>query len=200
MEPPSTASEASEASEPVAAAEPEHSGSRSIVPPDWAVIAAAILAVATVVRLGVAADSFAWAVVQVILVGVTAYDLNNRLIKNAVTVPVSVAAVLMRVAFERSALVEVIVAGFVAFLAFFALALILRGGLGMGDVKLAGMLGFLLGEKVLPALFIGAIAGGVAAVIILRGAAGRRATMAYGPYLAVGGMLAILISQPPRLI
>jgi leader peptidase (prepilin peptidase) / N-methyltransferase len=175
-------------------------GAARSTPPAWAVFAAAVLAVGTVVRLGFSLNSLAWAAVQVVLVGVTAYDLTNRRVKNAVTVPVSVLALLLRAAFERSAFVEVIVTGLVAFLAFFALALILRGGLGMGDVKLAAMLGFLLGEKVLPALFIGAIAGGVAGAFLLTRSTGRRATMAYGPYLALGGALVILLAHPPHLI
>jgi leader peptidase (prepilin peptidase)/N-methyltransferase len=169
-------------------------------PPAWAIFAAAVLAVGTVARLGFSLNSLAWAVVQVVLVGVAAYDLTNRRVKNAVTIPVSVLALLLRAAFERSAFVEVLMTGLVAFLAFFALALLLRSGLGMGDVKLAGMLGFLLGEKVLPALFIGTVAGGVAGALLLTRSSGRRATMAYGPYLALGAAVAILLSHPPRLI
>ena len=169
-------------------------------PPAWAVVAAAVLAIATVVHLGLSVNSVLWAVVQVVLVGVAAYDFVNRRVKNAVTVPVSVAALLLRLAFERSSFVEVLIAGLVAFLAFFALAIFLRGGLGMGDVKLAAMLGFLLGEEVLRALFIGAIAGGVGALIVLSRSTGKRATMAYGPYLALGGMISILFFSPPPLV
>jgi leader peptidase (prepilin peptidase)/N-methyltransferase len=168
--------------------------------PPWAVVTAAALAVGTVVRLGFSANAVAWALVQVVLVVVAAYDLANRRVKNVVTIPVSVAAVLLRAAFERSALVEVVIAGLVIFLVFLALSLVLRGGLGMGDVKLAGMLGFLLGWKVLPALFIGAIAGGVAAAFLLTRAGERRSTIAYGPYLALGGAVVILLSHPPPLI
>jgi leader peptidase (prepilin peptidase)/N-methyltransferase len=168
--------------------------------PAWAVFVAALLVAATVIHLGFSADALAWAVVQVVLVGVTVYDFANRRIKNAVTVPVAVVAVLLRVAFERSSLAEVVVAGVVTFVAFFALALVLRGGLGMGDVKLGAMLGFLLGFSVLPALFVGAIAGGVGAAVVLSRSTGKRATMAYGPYLALGGSLAIIFSSPPHLI
>jgi leader peptidase (prepilin peptidase)/N-methyltransferase len=86
------------------------------------------------------------------------------------------------------------------FLVFLALSLVLRGGLGMGDVKLAGMLGFLLGWKVLPAIAVGAIAGVVVAAMLLTRTSGRRSTMAYGPCLALGGAVVILLSQPPALI
>jgi len=191
MEPLSTVSD-----EPTTLAEP----AARWAPPAWAVFAAAALAVGTIVRLGFSANSVAWALVQVVLVGVAAYDFANRRIKNVVTVPVSVLAILFRLAFERSAVVEVLIAGLVCFLAVFALSMFLRGGLGMGDVKLAGMLGFVLGERVVTALFVGTIVGGVAAAVMLFGDAGRRATLAYGPYLAVGGMIAILVSHPPRLM
>src|SRR5216684_3326984 len=125
MEPLSTTSEEQPAAEE-AVASPVRSA-----PPAWAVVAAAVLAVATVARLGFSLNSLAWAAVQVGVVGVTASDLTNRRVKNAVTIPVSALALLLRAAFERSAFVEVLVTGLVAFLAFFALALILRGGLGM---------------------------------------------------------------------
>ena len=79
--------------------------------PAWAVFAAAALAIGTVVRLGFSANAVAWGLVQVVLVGVAADDIANRRVKNLVTIPVSLAAVLLRVAFERSALFEVVIAG-----------------------------------------------------------------------------------------
>ena len=168
--------------------------------PGWAVVIAVAIVAATFARRGFTADAIAWAVVQVVLVGVAVYDFAHRRVKNAVTVPVAVAAVLLRVAFERSQLGEVVFTGFIVFLCFFALSLFLRGGLGMGDVKLAGMLGFLLGEAVLSALLLGAIAGGIAALATIYGSGSRRATIAYGPYLALGGVVAILAFHPPHLV
>src|SRR5438876_12241012 len=124
MEPLSTASDVR-----APADQPTRRGSWA--PPGWALFVAVALAAATIVRLGVSLNSLAWAAVQVVLVGVTAYDFATRRVKNAVTVPVSVLALVLRAAFERSAFVEVLVTGLVAFLAVFGLALILRGGLGM---------------------------------------------------------------------
>jgi leader peptidase (prepilin peptidase)/N-methyltransferase len=193
MEPLSTASD-----EPAEADPPAEPARWS--PPAWAIAAAVVLAVWTVVRLGLSVNSVLWAAVQVVLVGVASYDFVNRRVKNAVTVPVSVAALLLRLGFERSVFVEVLLAGLIAFLAFFALAIFLKGGLGMGDVKLAGMLGFLLGEDVLRALLIGAIAGGVGALFVLSRSTGKRTTLAYGPYLALGGAISILFFSPPPLV
>ena len=93
------------------------------------------------------------------------------------------------------------VAGCAAFAVFLAVAILTRGGFGMGDVKLAGMLGFLLGTQVLGALVVGLIAGGVWSVgLLATRRAGLRSTVAYGPFLALGGVLAILFSNPPSLV
>ena len=77
---------------------------------------------------------------------------------------------------------------------FLLLALFSRGAMGWGDVKLAGVLGAWLGfPLVLIALVIGILAGGVAALgLIIAGRGKRGSTMAYGPYLALGGWIAAL--------
>jgi leader peptidase (prepilin peptidase)/N-methyltransferase len=166
----------------------------------WAVFTAAGLAAATVARRGVSADGFAWAAVQIVLVGVAAYDLATRRILNVVTVPVSVLAVLLRAVFERGALQEVVIVGGEVLLLTILLALLLDGGIGMGDAKLAGMLGFLLGWAVVRALVIGVVAGGVVAAVVLARTRAKGTTIAYGPYLAFGGMVAILAFNPPHLV
>jgi leader peptidase (prepilin peptidase) / N-methyltransferase len=167
----------------------------------WAGPLAVVLAVATFVHLGSDANAALWAVVQVVLVALAAIDVATRLLPNRITLPVSAAAVLLRVADERSALLEVVVAGVAAFTAFYIVALVVRGGFGMGDVKLAAMLGFLLGKAVLPALVLGVVAGGIwSALLLLTRRAGMRSSIAYGPFLALGGAVAILFSNPPALV
>jgi leader peptidase (prepilin peptidase)/N-methyltransferase len=75
----------------------------------------------------------------------------------------------------------------------FVLFLVLPG-FGFGDVKLSGLLGLVSGlGNTLPALAIGAIAGGVgAALMMVFRRAGRRTTIAYGPYLALGAFIGML--------
>src|SRR5215468_3017876 len=85
----------------------------------WAGPLAVILAVATFVHLGADANAAAWAVVQVVLVALAAIDVATRLLPNRITLPVSAAAVLLRVAESRSDLVEVVVAGVAAFAGFY---------------------------------------------------------------------------------
>jgi leader peptidase (prepilin peptidase) / N-methyltransferase len=162
----------------------------------------AVLVALTFVRVHPAQNAALYAVVQVLLVAVAAVDLATRRIPNELVGALVVLALVPRALGDRAVIVESIVAG----LAVFAVALLLgymsRGGLGMGDVKLAAALGFVLGKVVLPALVLGTAAGAVAglAVIARRGRAGRHATIAYGPYLALGGASAILLFGPPPLV
>ena len=167
----------------------------------WVVPVAAVLAVATFVHLGHDANAALWAAVQIVLVALAGYDFATRRLPNVVTLPVAALAIVLRALFERGSLQEIAIAGAVSFVVFFLLAIVVRGGFGMGDVKLASMLGFLLGSAVISALAIGIIAGGVVSAILL---ASSRATLhssiAYGPYLAFGGAVAILAFNPPALV
>jgi len=86
--------------------------------------------------------------------------------------------------------------GAAGFLLAFALAF--PGGLGMGDVKLALLLGAMLGSAIVPAAVLGTLAGAAAAVLLLvrdgRGALGR--TIAFGPFLAFGAIATVLVLAP----
>jgi len=165
-----------------------------------AAVAAGLVA-ATLVRYGLGGNGIAWSVVQVALVALAWIDLRERRLPNAIVLPLGLGAIVLRLAFERGALVEVVVAGAVAFAAFLILALLVRGGLGMGDVKLAAAEGLLFGKVAVEALFLGVVLGGVAAALLLATRrAGRRTTYAYGPYLVLGAVVAVLALHPPPLV
>jgi leader peptidase (prepilin peptidase)/N-methyltransferase len=71
----------------------------------------------------------------------------------------------------------------------------------MGDVKLAGVLGLFLGKAVAVALFVGIITGailGVGIMVRLGVKRGRKAGIPFGPFLAVGGIVAIIFG--PQLV
>ena len=155
---------------------------------------------ATFALRGHDANAAVWAFVQIALVAIAAIDLATRRIPNVLTVALAIAAVALRLAFERGAIVEIVVAGAVCFVAFLLLAIAARGGFGMGDVKLAGVLGLLLGREVVPALLIGTVCGAVAALLAARSAGSRKATLAYGPYLCLGAAAVILFTTPPALV
>jgi leader peptidase (prepilin peptidase)/N-methyltransferase len=75
-----------------------------------------------------------------------------------------------------------------------------RGGMGDGDVRLAPLLGMYLGWLnpgiVLPGLFFGFIAGAVVGVAMMAfDRAGRRTAVPFGPFLALGTVVAIFVGQ-----
>ena len=74
---------------------------------------------------------------------------------------------------------------------FLLLAILQRGAMGAGDVKLAAALGAVLGyPSILSGLFWGIMASGAAALVLLATRrAGRKDSMAYGPYLAMGAWI-----------
>jgi leader peptidase (prepilin peptidase)/N-methyltransferase len=77
---------------------------------------------------------------------------------------------------------------------FVAVIVLSRGGMGGGDLKLGAMLGAFLGWKaLLVALFAAVVLGGLSAVALLAsGKLARRDAIPFGPFLAVGGALALL--------
>jgi leader peptidase (prepilin peptidase)/N-methyltransferase len=170
----------------------------------WAIAlaAAAVLVGLTFARVHPVGNATLYAVAQVLLVAMAAIDLATRRIPNLLVLALAVLAIVPRSVGERSELTASLVSGVVVFAVALVLAYAARGGLGMGDVKLAGALGLVLGSTVLPALVVGTMLGAVAglAIIVRQGAAGRRSALAYGPYLAAGAALAILFFGPPALV
>jgi leader peptidase (prepilin peptidase)/N-methyltransferase len=132
------------------------------------------------------------------LVPITLIDLDRRLIPNRLTLPLAVASLVAVVTIARSDVLEYLAAGAGGFLFFFLAALLYPRGMGMGDVKLAGAMGIALGRAVAPAILF-ALLGGVVvgALIIARKGAreGRKTAVPFGPFLALGGMIALFIGD-----
>jgi leader peptidase (prepilin peptidase)/N-methyltransferase len=73
------------------------------------------------------------------------------------------------------------------------------GGMGMGDVKLAAVMGLFLGSAVAPAILVALLSGVlVGAVVIARKGAseGRKTAIPFGPFLALGALVGVLAGQP----
>ncbi len=129
-----------------------------------------------------------------VLVPVALIDLEHRIIPNKITLLAAVAAVGIGAATEPAKVPEQLIAGAAAggFLLLFALAY--PRGMGMGDVKLAAVLGLFLGRSVAVALLAGVLAGTlVGAAIIARTGVrdGRKTAVPFGPFLALGGVIAL---------
>ena len=164
-----------------------------------AIAGSVFLALLTLAARGVDANGATWACFQLVLVAVATIDLATRRIPNALLAPAAAAILLLRALFVHGALIETVAAGAACFAGFLVVAIAARGALGMGDVKLAGLLGLALGATVLPALLLGTIAGAVAALVLARRAGTTKARLAYGPYLCLGAAVAVLVLSPPAL-
>ena len=130
-----------------------------------------------------------------VLVAVSVSDVRRRVIPNIVIVPAWALALTVNIALHGRA-AEWLAWSFGAGLCFLLFALATRGGFGMGDVKLVAFLGAVLGPALPSALAVGTLLGGLAAGLILlrHGRAASRRTVAYGPYLAAGGLVVLLLT------
>jgi leader peptidase (prepilin peptidase) / N-methyltransferase len=129
-----------------------------------------------------------------VLVPVALIDLDSRIIPNRITLPAAVAAVVAGALTRPSGIPEQLIAGAAAagFLLIFVLAY--PRGMGMGDVKLAGVLGLFLGSSVAVAILSGTLIGAVVGAVVMARVgvtAGRKTAVPFGPFLAVGGLIAL---------
>jgi leader peptidase (prepilin peptidase)/N-methyltransferase len=128
------------------------------------------------------------------LVTAAAIDLEHRIVPNRLIAPAAVAAIGLWAVADPGRLPENLIAGGAAGTFLLVAALAYPAGMGMGDVKLAAVMGLFLGRSVAPALFVGFAAGAVVgiAIVLARGAEARKQGVPFAPFLALGGIIAQL--------
>jgi len=129
-----------------------------------------------------------------LLVPVTLIDFEHRIIPNQLMLVGTVVALGLLGALAPDRLPEHLVAAVAAGGFFLVAVLAYPRGMGMGDVKLAFVLGLFLGRDVGPALFVALVAGTlIGAVLIARKGAqeGRKTAIPFGPFLALGALVAL---------
>lgn len=138
----------------------------------------------------------AWAFLAA-LVAVTAIDLEHQLIPDVITLPGIGAGFIASLANPSvgwlDALLGIGAGGGLIFL----VILVSRGGMGGGDMKLCAMMGAFLGYKLaLLAIFSGVVLGGfLAAVLLTTGLKRRKDPIPFGPFLALGGVIALFMGE-----
>ena len=154
-----------------------------------------LLCAFVVVAKGWDQDAILGIVLVLLLVPITLIDFDTQIIPNKITYPGVVIGIVIVALTDLSSLDENLIAAFAAG-GFLFIAWFLRpGGMGLGDVKLAFMLGIYLGRAVAPAMFVALISGSVvgAAIMARYGTAkGRKMKIPFGPYLALGGIVGLL--------
>jgi leader peptidase (prepilin peptidase) / N-methyltransferase len=155
----------------------------------------AALAIAVALTQRGAHDLLLGLALVALLVPVALIDLDHRIIPNRLTAAGALAALAIGLATDPSAVPEQLAAGAAAG-GFLLLAALARpGGMGMGDVKLAAVLGLFLGREVAVALLVALLAGALAGVVVIAGRGverGRKTAIPFGPFLALGGVVALL--------
>jgi leader peptidase (prepilin peptidase) / N-methyltransferase len=136
----------------------------------------------------------AWLYVAFLLT-VLVIDLEHRRVLNIMVGPAALVVLALSLAPGTPSPLNALLGGAAGFGSFLLLAIIGRGALGFGDVKLAGLIGLMTGyPHVIPALVLGIVLGGIAAILLLISRrATRKSYMAYAPYMAVGAIVVILI-------
>jgi leader peptidase (prepilin peptidase) / N-methyltransferase len=158
--------------------------------------ATALLVAACVLRFGVTWEALLAAFFCAVLVTLSAIDAEHRIVPNRLVLPAFVIVIVAHTAIEPSPEWLLGAAGASGFL--FVAALAYPRGMGMGDVKLALLLGAMLGRLVAVGLMLGLLAALVpAAVLALRhGARARKLAIPFAPFLALGSVVALFAGDP----
>lgn len=157
--------------------------------------ASVIFAAGCFARFGLSAHALVAAILSVALVLLTAIDLDRRLLPDAIVLPTLGIVLILQIAFYPDHALEWVLAALAAALFFFIPMLVYPAGMGMGDVKLAALLGAALGKSVVAAILAGLLAAAVVALAMLarEGLGARKKAIPFGPFLAFGGLLVLFL-------
>lgn len=166
----------------------------------------AALFVAITLRFGLSPELPAYLYLGAVSLALALIDLDVRRLPNSIVLPsyvVGAALLALPAALgpDWPAAGRALLAMAVLFLVFFAIAYLYRGGMGLGDVKLAGVLGLYLGWLGWSSVVVGAFGGfllgglvGIALMVARR--ASRRTPVPFGPFMLAGALLAVFLADP----
>jgi leader peptidase (prepilin peptidase)/N-methyltransferase len=156
----------------------------------------AVLIVGCFLAFGATAFAFVAAGFSVVLVTLAAIDLEYRIVPNRIVIPAALLFLAAETALEPGLIwigAALAASGFLL-----TAALVYPKGMGMGDVKLAFLLGAMLGRSVTVALLIGFLSALVPALILVfrHGSKARKRTIPFVPFLAFGAVVALFAGDP----
>ena len=159
-------------------------------------LATAGLVAACFLAFGLSADALVSGFFCALLVAISATDLEHRIVPNRIVVPGAALVLAAQTALHPSPEWALGALGASGFL--FLAALAYPSGMGMGDVKLALLLGAMLGRLVGVALMLGMVAALVPSVVLLarHGTAARKMGIPFAPFLALGAIIALFAGEP----
>jgi leader peptidase (prepilin peptidase)/N-methyltransferase len=157
---------------------------------------ACFLFVASFVLFGFTGHAVLGAFFMPVLVLLAAIDFEHRLLPNVIVLPACLVVLILVALAAPADLPAHVYAGLALGGFFLVFALVFPAGLGMGDVKLGLLIGLALGKDTLSAMLVAFFAVFVVAVGILlkRGLGARKSHIPFGPFLALGGIVAYLLT------
>jgi leader peptidase (prepilin peptidase)/N-methyltransferase len=162
-------------------------------------LATAVLLALTVVVVGANREVWLGLAFVLLLVPVTVIDIDFRIIPNKLMIAGTVAAPAILALTRPGDIPEHLIAAVAAGGFLLVAAIAYPAGMGMGDVKLAFVMGLFLGREVGVAMLAGLLAGSVIGIAIMAkkgAAAGRKTAIPFGPFLALGGLVGLLAGEP----
>jgi len=158
-------------------------------------IAAALLVAACVLAFGLTFYAAIAAFFCCVLVAISAIDIEHRIVPDRIVLPAT--SIVLVAQTLRDPSVEWVLSAFLASLFLFMAAVVYPAGMGMGDVKLALLMGAMLGKVVAVALILGMVCGVVPSVYLLvrHGRKARKMGIPFAPFLALGSVIALFAGE-----
>jgi leader peptidase (prepilin peptidase) / N-methyltransferase len=155
-----------------------------------------ILVIASFIAFGFTGHAVLGAILCSVLVLLATIDFEHKLLPNDVIFPAVLAVGLVVAAANPGGFLTHLAAAAALGGFFLLFAIVFKGGLGVGDAKLGFLLGLALGWRTMTATFIAFAGLLVAALWILarEGVGARRKAIPFGPFLAIGGIVAYFLS------
>ena len=130
-----------------------------------------------------------------VLVAISAVDIGHRIVPDRIVLPSTLLVLAAQTLRDPS--LEWFLASFGAALFLFLTVLVYPAGMGMGDVKLALLMGAMLGKVVAVALVVGLVAGVIPSIYLLvrHGGKARKMGIPFAPFLALGSVIALFAGE-----
>ncbi len=160
-------------------------------------LATAALVALCLAHFGLGGRGLVAAFFAAVLVVLSAIDVEHRILPNVIVLPSAAVVLAAQVALFPARAPEWVIAALGASFFLFAALLAYPQGMGMGDVKLALLLGAALGKAVAVGLMLGMLTALAAAILLFarHGSAARKMAIPFGPFLAFGSLVALFAGE-----
>jgi leader peptidase (prepilin peptidase) / N-methyltransferase len=160
----------------------------------WVELGTSALLVLLFWRFGLTADLGIAIFYSCIFMAIALIDLEHQLILNRIVYPAALCALLISLLLHRPPVLSSIIGGAIGFVLLLVIVMVSRGGMGFGDVKMAGLIGLAVGfPMVFVSLLVGIILGGLTAIVLLLfRIKKRKEVMPFGPFLSLAAVITLL--------